>query len=108
MPVEFLVELVDFLAGWCAGGQRPPSLVHSRQEPPWWAVVFSSWGTHRHGRLRRILPVPVGAGERPFSEPTTAVRRRQRDRRAWVSGVFGWFCSAAIGICAANGRARGN
>jgi hypothetical protein len=35
-----------------------------------------------NGRNRRILPVPVGAGERPFSEPTTAVRRRQRDRRA--------------------------
>ena len=40
----------------------------------------------RHGpvnvRNRRILPVAVGAGERPFTEPITAVRRRQRDRRA--------------------------
>jgi len=35
-------------------------------------------------RYRRILPVPVGAGERPFTEPTAAVRRRQRDRRATV------------------------
>ena len=33
-------------------------------------------------RNRRILPVAVGAGERPFTEPITAVRRRQRDRRA--------------------------
>jgi len=32
--------------------------------------------------FRRILPVPVGAGERPFTEPTTAVRCRQRDPRA--------------------------
>jgi|HubBroStandDraft_6_1064221.scaffolds.fasta_scaffold38881_4 hypothetical protein len=64
MPVEFLVELVDFLAGWCAGGQqRPPSLVHSREEPPWWAVVFSSWGTHRHGRLRRLPAVNRAIGE---------------------------------------------
>ena len=29
-------------------------------------------------RIRRILPVPVGAGERPFTEPITAVRRRQQ------------------------------
>jgi hypothetical protein len=64
MPVEFLVELVDLLAGWCAGGQqRPPSLVHSREEPPWWAVVFSSWGTHRHGRLRRLPAVNRAIGE---------------------------------------------
>jgi hypothetical protein len=35
-----------------------------------------------NGRNRRILPVAVGAGERPFTEPITAVRRRQRDRRA--------------------------
>ena len=28
--------------------------------------------------LRRFLPVPVGPGERPFTEPTIAVRRRQR------------------------------
>jgi hypothetical protein len=33
-------------------------------------------------RNRRILPVAVGAGERPFTEPITAVRRRRRDRRA--------------------------
>ena len=35
-----------------------------------------------NGRSRRILPVPVGAAERPFTEPTTAVRCRQRDPRA--------------------------
>jgi len=28
------------------------------------------------------LSVPVGAGERPFTEPAAAVRRKQRDRRA--------------------------
>jgi hypothetical protein len=37
--------------------------------------------------LRRILPVPVDAGERPFTEPTIAVRRRQRDRRA-TTGAY--------------------
>jgi len=43
-------------------------------------VVWEGW--HRevspYPDLRRILPVPVGAGERLFSEPTTAVRRRHR------------------------------
>ena len=33
-------------------------------------------------RSRRILPVPVGHGECPFTEPTMAVRRWQRDRCA--------------------------
>ena len=32
-------------------------------------------------RYRRILLVPVRPSERPFSEPTPAVRRWQRDRR---------------------------
>jgi hypothetical protein len=29
----------------------------------------------------------VGAGEGPFTEPTTAVRRRQRDRRV-TTGAY--------------------
>ena len=33
----------------------------------------------RERRFRRVSPVPVGAGERPFTEPTS---RRQSDRRA--------------------------
>ena len=40
-----------------------------------------------NGRSRRILPVPVGAGERPFTEPSTAVRRRKRDRRATTGAI---------------------
>src|SRR5262249_39495174 len=36
----------------------------------------------RHISTLRISHVPVGPGERPFTEPTTAVRCRQRDRRA--------------------------
>ena len=31
------------------------------------------------GRFRRILPVPVGAGERPFTEPTAATRPWRRE-----------------------------
>jgi hypothetical protein len=39
--VEFLVELVDFLAGGVPevnNGRR--RCVHSRKKPPWWAVDF--------------------------------------------------------------------
>jgi hypothetical protein len=34
-----------------------------------------------NARNRRILPVPVGPGERRLTEPTMAVRRWQWDRR---------------------------
>src|ERR1700730_16133133 len=33
----------------------------------------------RDDRFRRILPVPVGAGERPFTEPTAAARPWRRE-----------------------------
>jgi hypothetical protein len=32
-----------------------------------------------NGRCRRILPIPVGAGERPFTERTAAARPWRRE-----------------------------
>jgi hypothetical protein len=37
--VEFLLELVDFVAD-ALGQQRPPSLRPQQKKPPRWAVVF--------------------------------------------------------------------
>jgi hypothetical protein len=34
-----------------------------------------------NGRKRRNLVIPARSGEGPLAEPTTAIRRRQRDRR---------------------------
>jgi hypothetical protein len=42
------------------------------------ALTAASSGRTTDDRYRRILPVPAGAGECPFAEPTTAVRRRRR------------------------------
>src|SRR5258707_11065045 len=65
-----------------AKGRRQPCELERKSLPPndedgvAWIDIGAG---HASDRLRRILPVPVGAGERPFTEPTTAVRRQQRD-----------------------------
>jgi len=47
----------------------PPSNLHFGVEPS----RFVAYPTN--DRSRRILRIPVGPGERPFTEPTKAIRR---------------------------------